>query len=195
MNTQKDLEPGGGWVFAMQKPWVEIQDGIWCPSQIDLSLKGSVTDAQGEEIESPYDLEIVLRPQNGSMIVAAMTAAQRPGGDPVTVDGLRAIPLTSYRDAGSWGTYLHHDKPGRLAPEKLRRVPITYPEFGIRAAKYGPNDEALEALALIYKVAVIIGRPPTREVSNKLGLTRPTAGRWVMKARTMGLLPAVEEKI
>lgn len=188
MGNQEDLEPDGGWVFGMHKPWVEIQEGIWCPSQIDLSLDGQL-------VESPYDLALTLQPQNGSLVVQAMQVSQQPGGEPVTVDGLRAIPLTSYRDAGSWGLYLHHDKVHqRASGPRVVREPITYPEDGIKAAKYGPNDDALEALALIYKVALIIGRPPTREVATELNLTRPTAGRWVMKARAKGLLPAVAEK-
>jgi hypothetical protein len=52
----------------------------------------------------------------------------------------------------------------------------------------GPTDKALEAVAALYTMAVVIGDPPTRTVATVLNLPRSTAGYWVSKARDKGLL-------
>ena len=55
-------------------------------------------------------------------------------------------------------------------------------------AKSGPTDEALYAVAAVYRRALMVGEPPTKAVVDGLGLARSTAGRWVMKAREKGFL-------
>jgi hypothetical protein len=52
----------------------------------------------------------------------------------------------------------------------------------------GPTTEALQAVASVYREARLLGKPPTRAVMDKLGLSYRTAGRWAAKAREEGLL-------
>lgn len=59
---------------------------------------------------------------------------------------------------------------------------------GPKFAKDGPTDQALEAVAMIYRVAHVSVESPTKAVAERLGLPGSTAGRWVGKARQKGLL-------
>jgi hypothetical protein len=81
---------------------------------------------------------------------------------------------------------LIHDLPnpdgrepwGRQAPQGL--------------AKQGPTDRALQWVAHIYQFAVAVGVGPTKAVEELIGLTRPTAGRWIAAARRKGFLGPAE---
>ena len=50
------------------------------------------------------------------------------------------------------------------------------------------TDEHLGQVAELYRAAVDRGDPPTQTVAETMHVTRPTAGRWVAKARERGLL-------
>ena len=50
------------------------------------------------------------------------------------------------------------------------------------------TDEHLGQVAELYRAAVERGDPPTQTVAETMHVTRPTAGRWVAKARERGLL-------
>ena len=51
------------------------------------------------------------------------------------------------------------------------------------SARHGYDDETLRIVARIYRVAYLVGDPPTKKVENVLDLPRSTAGRWVAAAR------------
>lgn len=61
-------------------------------------------------------------------------------------------------------------------------------------AKHGPTPKALQAVAIIYRVAYAAGDNPTNAVAQNLNLSRSTAGRWVMKARAAGYLGETEQR-
>jgi len=69
-----------------------------------------------------------------------------------------------------------------------------YHEFSIdpEVAKAGPTPEALQAVALVYRVAYAVGDHPTKAVAEALELAGSTAARWVMKARAAGYLGETE---
>ena len=49
-------------------------------------------------------------------------------------------------------------------------------------------DELLEEVARVYRYALGRGWPPTNAVKKALNVSRPTAGRYVVRARRAGLL-------
>lgn len=87
-----------------------------------------------------------------------------------------------------------------LTGEELRRVPIAHlvaeamndssppmPPVPDGFPADGPTPEALRYIATAYDRAYAVGKPPTKAVEN-LGLTYPTAARWVALARAAGYL-------
>jgi hypothetical protein len=67
---------------------------------------------------------------------------------------------------------------GRMPPEGL--------------ANEGPTDRALRWVAHLYRFAVAVGFGPKKAVEESLGLSRPTAGRWIAAARKQGFLGPAE---
>jgi hypothetical protein len=59
-------------------------------------------------------------------------------------------------------------------------------------AKEGPTDRALRWVAHIYRYGLAIGYKPTKAVAEAVGLSRPTAGRWIAAAREKGFLGPAE---
>ena len=57
-----------------------------------------------------------------------------------------------------------------------------------RARAEGPTDESLRLVAHIHQTAAAIGDSPVKAVVNSIGISRPTATRWVRKAREKGFL-------
>ncbi len=78
----------------------------------------------------------------------------------------------------------------RFARQSGGEFPVYIPrgEDALRLAHQGPTKEALKAISTVYSMAEAAGERPTRHVTENFGLTRPTAGRWVMKAREAGFL-------
>lgn len=99
-------------------------------------------------------------------------------------DVLRRLPIAEVvRDAGrSWAVETSTTK-GVTRTEPLE-PPQDYPATG-------PTPGALRYVAQVYRLAHFLGEPPTRAVE-QTGLSRPTAGRWVARARDAGFLDPVE---
>lgn len=70
-----------------------------------------------------------------------------------------------------------HEPWGRTPPDDLEKT---------------ATDRALRWVAHLYRFALAVGLPPTKAVSDTLGLTRPTAGRRIAMARDHGLLGPAE---
>ncbi len=52
----------------------------------------------------------------------------------------------------------------------------------------GPTTETLSWVSRWYRLALLLGEPPTQRIAQTLGVPRSTAGRWVTRARDRGLL-------
>jgi hypothetical protein len=52
------------------------------------------------------------------------------------------------------------------------------------------TDEHLQRVAAVYRAALDRGDPPTQTVADAMHASRPTAARWVAKARERGMLGA-----
>jgi hypothetical protein len=78
----------------------------------------------------------------------------------------------------------------KKTPKSPESVFITpFPLHGFeRFAAEGPTDDALEHVALIYRLAYAVREQPTKAVEEAFGLARSTAERWVSTARDLGLI-------
>ncbi len=152
-------------------PLIELAPGIKADAR--------PTELLFEDVEG-YDVTVVVTPtpmqedRAGGFHCSSVTIAQRPGGPVVTALGIRGIAIGAL--ARETGVHAIIEAGNDMTP---------IPE-GIAAG--GPTDEALRRLAEIYRAALVFGEPPARTVRERLGITAPTAGRWIARARERGFL-------
>lgn len=58
----------------------------------------------------------------------------------------------------------------------------------------GPTTETLQQVALLYRIALLVGDAPAKAVAEALGVPRPTASRWATRARDRGYLTVVDPR-
>lgn len=139
---------------------------------------------QAEDVNG-YDVEVVVTPQNGRLVAERVTISQREDGPPVTVEGIRSLPIAGLtREAASQLSEVEKRSEGMfeivqpsLSPEALRQ-----------AVEAGPTDETLQLVAYVYRYANAIGQPPAKAVEHTFELSRSKTGRWIALARERGFL-------
>lgn len=138
-----------------------------------------------------YDVELEVVPQNGRLSARKVTVKQRPDGPPVTGEAIRSIPVAGLASAAA--RHVMVAETGDDGRTWLSERPLT-PEIKERIRTEGLGDFALSWVAYLYRLALLIGAPPTKEVEQALGLSRATTGRWIAAARERGYLGAVEKQ-
>lgn len=139
-------------------------------------------DANFAEIPCLVQLRVVV--DKGRLVCDALECQRRTDGPILTTEGLRKIPVKRLIREGAFRVV------GRGA-EKIKDqilVSQTFSWLPTDIAKHGPTDDAMGAVAMIYRVAHALGDPPTTAVAEVLSLSRSTAGRWVTTARRKGFL-------
>ena len=132
------------------------------------SLAPAATVTASEEPWLPYDLTLEVELLDGRYAVTELRACRKAGGDPVTTDGLRAIPLARILMAAFEGAVLAWKRsPGGDAI----------------GAPIGPWHDEQTRVAAIYLLAYACGQAPTKAVAQALGIPQSTAAKKVMKAR------------
>jgi hypothetical protein len=111
-------------------------------------------------------------------------------GPSVTGALLRKIPVQVILRDVVMSTARRAAGPAGQDGFEVSRRPVLPPDV----AKHGPTQEALQAVAAIYRLAYVAGDDPTKAVTDTLELARGTAGRWVMKAREAGYLPPTQPR-
>src|SRR5688500_2382412 len=102
-------------------------------------------------------------PQKGRRVAARVTVSQRENGQPVTLDGVRALPIASLtREAASELREVEELPTGVF--ELVQRS--VSPEDVRKAAEEGPTDRTLALLAYIYRWSIAVGDPPAKTVSD-----------------------------
>jgi hypothetical protein len=132
----------------------------------------------------PYTVEVTVELQAGRLVCQSLTCHQRKGGEPVTAEGLRHMPVAAIVSRSAQKRLMWVESSGKSArPFTLQGAVRTRP-FG------GPSDEELRYAAGIYRLAHATGNPPTRAISEVFELPPSTAAKWVMRARERGFLGA-----
>lgn len=109
-----------------------------------------------------------------------------PVGLSLTGDLLRALQLGELlRRAVKPSSSLNMPTAGtlRTGPYSLLTT-----DSQARMKEAGPVTETLEMVAWIYRTAFAVGDSPTKQVADAFDIPRPTADRWVRRARDRGLL-------
>jgi hypothetical protein len=155
----------------------DMRDAEAFPEGI-LAPKGITASATGHDPD--YDLELEIALDGGRYVVRSITCRARKRGA-VTSEGVTDLPVAKILRiivgrvlgnplASGWGA------PGQ-------------------GARQGPTEDALKRVAAVYRMAHLMGLPPTESVAQDLSLPRSTAGRWVSMARQRGFLgPAAPRK-
>lgn len=154
--------------------------------------EATITVTPGPKDDLPTAARLELSVANGRYVVTSIHA------DEITSDLLRKLAIAGLvRGAAYRALWVPDDGSRPDGSVKLAIGPgdslMRYAPPSPDVAQHGPTDEALRAVAVLYRVAIIFGgSAPTNEVAEHLKLTRPTAGRWVMKAREKGYLEPVD---
>jgi len=143
----------------------------------------------------PFLVEIHVAVVEGQPRCAELRCRPRPGGPPVSSEGLRRLPLGRYlrESASLYAVRAQFDEQGEIV--FLQDTGTGDEEPLARAAKQRPRrqmtDDLLRDVARVYTEAE---SKPTQAVMRRFGLSRPTAGRWVMVARERDFLPAAPDR-
>lgn len=149
---------------------VEIFEELPVPKRCFISATGA---------NLPYEVEMTAVLEDGRMILQSVTCSARKG-ERVTGENLRRIPVGAILRLGVLSAV-------KSLSALVGRDPVVL-------AKRGPTDETLKVVAAVYRIAYLVGLPPTRAVANQLEVARSTAGRWVQAARRKGFLGPAEPR-
>lgn len=178
---------------------VEVGPGMWAPSAMWVREKNSPVHDFDVELELVAELR-----RDGTaerFVCRQLLVHQRPGGPPVTLAGIRSIPVGHLTRAPQVKVLMadpdqqHADYVGdwSKAPPGFKAVPVRLEREDLRSIlDGGPTDEALRWVAKVYRLALVMGDSPTREVESVFELPRSTADRWVALARERGFLGKAE---
>lgn len=165
--------------------FVPVAEGLAVPVPTEVT----VDDWEG------FDLTLVIgaTPAQGDcagrLHCQELTVRQREGGPPVTSEAIRSVPVATLMRRAGLNSLLTVNRGGSstsFSPFELTNETVE------RLRALGPVRESLEWVARLYRLALVLGDPPTRTVEASFGLPRSTAGRWVALAREQGLLGAAE---
>jgi hypothetical protein len=148
-------------------------------------IPGGITaeaDAQPNE-GLPYSVMLRLELVPGEPRYAVTRLEVK--GDAVTTEGLRQVPVGRLMRAAI------EDAVGQARRRRDGSLAIEWPggkRPPLPKRREGPSDELLAYVALMYRLAHLVGEAPTEYVRRDLDVARATAGRWLAKARDKGLL-------
>lgn len=131
----------------------------------------TATDVDGV----PYDVTLQVELIERRYECVSLTCIRKEGGEPVTTNGIRAVPIARLIGLG-------------LESQIMRYVPNPHAEGEVVGAPVGPGADESVRVAAIYRLAFACGLPPTSEVADALGVSQSVAGNRVMKARRARLL-------
>jgi hypothetical protein len=143
-------------------------------------------DVQVAVREWSHDVDLAIVVADGRLVADNVRVSRREGGDPVTSEALRSIPVARLVRAASGAVrHVREEYPGggmSLGPAWPNE------EEGAYVAKHGLDDDTLRIVARVYRVAYLLGDAPTKRVETLFNLPRSTASRWIATARQRGYL-------
>jgi hypothetical protein len=146
-----------------------FSEGVLAPRRITATAAGR---------DPAYDLEVEIELERGRYIVTSLTCRARKGGA-VTSEGVTHVPVKQIL---------------RIIVGRALGNPLVSWAPGRPTSNQGPTEEALQRVAAVYRMAHLMGLPPTESVAQDLDLPRSTTGRWVSMARQRGFLGKAEPR-
>jgi len=161
-------------------------EGLYLPTRYAVEV---------DDPKCPVLLEVHVVVQDGQPRCAELRCRPRPGGPPVSSEGLRSVPLARYLRESA---YLYSVRVTELDEGRGLLVSATgtgdeplLAEAARRSPRQQMTDDLLRDVARVYSDA---GSKPTQAVMRRFHVSRPTAGRWVGLARSRGFLPKMPTK-
>lgn len=156
---------------------VDIAPGV----KLHRQAKVELTDYRG------YDVSALVRvAESGRVEVTSLMVNQREGGEPVTGAALRSIAVQKVvREFVKVELAMAKD---HKAGEVVMAYGLMTREDAKVAKDRGPTTETLEQVAQVYRLAVLMDDAPTKAVEEVFDVSRSTAGAWIGRARSAGLL-------
>lgn len=168
---------------------VDLGGGVRVPREITATFTPT---SPRDEPPFPVTVRVGF---DGEQYVCVELTCHAEADRPLTTDLLRRVPVQGMVRLAviSAAKQVSVDREtGPASRYDINRVAggkrIKLIEFMPDVTSQGPTDEALRAVATIYRLAHAVGDPPTRAVEDELRLSRATAGRWIAKAREKGFL-------
>ncbi|WP_344427126.1 hypothetical protein [Pseudonocardia ailaonensis] len=132
-----------------------------------------------------YDVTVHVAPQEGRLVASRLVVDQRAGGPPVTLDGIRHIPVGALVRAV--GANNLQEVEGRAGGYETVSPNLSEAEVAELVAQ-GPTDQTLRTVAYLYRYALAVGDPPVKVVEQTMKLSRSKTGRWIALCREKGYL-------
>lgn len=152
---------------------------IFDPAVYEVEMQVRVADGQ------PQGDGLTVYPRRRAWSPApGLDVSHDDGREELTSVGMRKIkPAQVLREAIRAGAHTDTTPPQPVDPSHWRRKAMEVHDRP--SARQGVKlDQAhFETVADIYKRALLEGRDPVRTVADRLGVKRPTAGRYVWRAR------------
>lgn len=161
---------------------VRIADDLMAPGEYGITV-------DDEALPYVVELDVVLEDQRPSC--KEIRCIRRPGGPPVTSEGIREIPVSGILRHTLQDVAYRVDE---ISPGQYKLTPVSKGndiEATYQAARrrFPLTDDRLEKAALLYQEAEARGDPPTKNVAEAMHVSRSTAARLVREARKRGHLP------
>lgn len=137
-----------------------------------------------------FDITLKLRLNETFRVqVEEIVVSHIDGGPVVTGEGLRALPIQALvRDAIRFDLEDNFLENAYGDEETVAFGMLTRAEAAA-LKKSGPSEKTIEWVERIYKVAEVLDEPPTIAVQDAFDVSRSTAGAWIGRARSAGMLP------
>ena len=163
--------------FKVKVP-TDDEEAITLPGGL-IVFRAFEANASGPSL--PCDVTIKASINGGTYVVDEVRATRKRGGQPVTTELLRKIPV------------------GQILRRAVELVVTKGQSPAERRDSLRPRnldgDDLLAYVTDSYRFGVLVGASPTQYVAERLGLSRAAAGRWISKAREEGYLgPALGTK-
>jgi hypothetical protein len=191
-------EPGTDWWWTPGGPKEPPNVLYGCPARLVVHVDDGAL---------PWDvtLELVAEDETGAMQVERLCVERRPGGPPASAAGVRRVPIGEIvtealrvsmqranivtTDDGRGVLVAESHRPTVLPDGATRWVPAEVTDGVVRKhlepkRRNGVTDEMLADALAHYERAVAAGRRDALVYTAKmLGVSRPTATRWVQRAK------------
>lgn len=160
---------------------VEIAPGV----KLHRQAKVELTDYRG------YDVTGWIRvADTGKVEVSSLTVTQRDGGKPVNGAALRSIAVQTL--VRQYVRLQVSMSKGHKDGTVVRAYGLLTEDESKVAKERGPTPETLELVAQVYRLATFMDDAPTKAVEETFAVSRSTAGAWIGRARSAGLLEATD---
>ncbi len=139
--------------------------------------------------DGPY-VEVDVTAENGRLV--ATEIRMRPGAEPVTTESIRKVQVANLVKWAA-GTVQRVERVSSEPEPEMVTVPAGVSDADVAYVKeHGLTDRTLQVVAHTYRMALLMGNSPTKQVEEWLEQPRSTVGRWVSAARKKGYLGPAE---